>query len=189
MVPGTTWETHLTLPEELARAPAPPEPPGGEGTFLTAADLQDMRASDMADVVRRVAPEMVGGPRGQPGQVSRLRGRNRATVTGRTEPVIVVDGQLQGASPRLLSELRPADVAAVHIAPGAGGAWKYGSSGGLVEIWTRRGPGGAGVGRPEACPDPPPPGQEDGSEIRPADGAAGARPAPLGASGAPGRLP
>jgi hypothetical protein len=157
VVLGTTWETNLSLPEAYALAPSPdiPQPETREGTFLAADDLAEVRGRSLADVVRRVAPEMVEGPAGQPGRVSALRGRNRATVSGLTRPVVVVDGSTVADGPRLLSELRPTDVQAIHVVPGASGAWKYGSSGGLIQVWTRRGSGGE-VGGAEACPDPLP---------------------------------
>lgn len=149
-------EYHLTLPAGIADQQREDMRARAEGTFLTADDISKIRARRVIDVVRRVAPDMVGGPGVQPGDVSSVRGRNRATMTGVTQPVIVVDDAVLGRGDRILSDLSPDEVAAIEILKGAAGGWMYGSegSGGVIRVWTRRGAGAAAPTGPDSCEVP-----------------------------------
>ena len=82
-----------------------------------------------------------------------VRGRNRATASGVTEPVLVVDGAVLGRGDRILSDLAPGEVAALEILKGAAGGWMYGSvgAGGVIRVWTKRGGAASAPVGPESC--------------------------------------
>jgi hypothetical protein len=145
-------ELVVLLPDAMARMDLGPDFEAGEGTLVTGPEIESMRANTLTDVIRRIAPEMVEQGANQPGESTRLRGRNRATVGGRTEPVLVLDGLPQTTPAAILRDVRPTDVAAIQILSGAAGAWQFGSTGGLIRIWTKRGRGGGAVGLPANCP-------------------------------------
>jgi hypothetical protein len=149
-------EYHLTLPQEIAEMQREDMRARAEGIYMTADEIMATRARRMIDVVRRVAPQMVGAPGVQPGDVSPVRGRNRATASGVTEPVLVVDGAVLGRGDRILSDLAPGEVAAMEILKGAAGGWMYGSegAGGVIRVWTKRGGAASAPVGPESCEVP-----------------------------------
>lgn len=150
--PGAAGEAEVKLPASLAREEPGPDFEPGQGKIVLAPEIEDMRARSLVDVLRRVAPEMVEQAPNQPGETTRLRGRNTATVGGRTEPMVVLDGAPQGNAPAVLRDIRPDEVAALQVLPGAAGGWMYGTSGGMIRIWTKRGRGPGAVGGPVDCP-------------------------------------
>lgn len=145
-------ELELLLPDAMARMDLGPDFEEGQGKLATADDIARMRARTLTDVIRRMAPEMVDAAPNQPGEAARLKGRNTATAGGFVEPVVVLDGLPQVGAAQLLRDIRPDEVAAVQVMPGAAGGWMYGSSGGMIRIWTKRGRGGGAVGAPANCP-------------------------------------
>lgn len=149
-------EYHLTLPREIADRQRDDMRARAEGIYMTADEIMATRSRRMIDVVRRVAPQMVGGPGVQPGEVSPVRGRNRATASGVTEPVLVIDGAVLGRGDRILSDLAPDEVAALEILKGAAGGWMYGSegAGGVIRVWTKRGGAASSPVGPESCEIP-----------------------------------
>ena len=149
-------EYHLTLPQEIADRQREDMRARAEGIYMTADEIIATRSRRMIDVVRRVAPQMVGAPGVQPGDVSPVRGRNRATASGVTEPVLVVDGAVLGRGDRILSDLAPDEVAALEILKGAAGGWMYGSegAGGVIRVWTKRGGAASSPVGPESCEVP-----------------------------------
>lgn len=149
---GATPEAELLLPDAMARMDLGPDFEAGEGKLVTAPEIESMRARTVFDVLRRVAPDMVDATPNQPGETQQLRGRNRATLSGRTEPILVLDGLPQGNAAYVLKDLRPDQVAAIQILAGAAGGWVYGASGGMIRIWTKRGRGSGAVGLPGSCP-------------------------------------
>lgn len=149
------WTTNLSLPESMASAHRTARSGNDPRLILNAADLDEIPARTLADVLRRELPDMVIGVPGQPGQWARVEGRNRATVTGSTTPLFVVDGIRLGNTPEILWDLSPGDVAAVEVLRGASGGWSYGTgaSGGVILIHTKKGMG-ATVGAPSNCQIP-----------------------------------
>ncbi|GMV04392.1 MAG: hypothetical protein AMXMBFR53_06730 [Gemmatimonadota bacterium] len=145
-------ELELVLPDAMARMDLGPDFEEGQGELATADDIARMRARTLTDVIRRMAPEMVDATPNQPGEAARLKGRNTATAGGFVEPVVVLDGLPQVGAAQLLRDIRPDEVAAVQVMSGAAGGWMYGSSGGMIRIWTKRGRGGGAVGAPSSCP-------------------------------------
>lgn len=164
--PSGEWITNLSLPEAMAAAHARALPGEGTAILLTAADLDARPAGSLADVLRRELPELGIAVPSQPGQTARVRGRNRATLTGSTTPLFILDGIQMGNDPRILWDIVPGDVAAVEVFRGAAGSWRYGgdASGGMIRIHTRGGRGEGGApGLPGACPGPDWGGREDGT--------------------------
>jgi hypothetical protein len=148
-----SWETELTLPQNMSGFQPPAElRPQGEGVWISASQIEEMRVRSAADVLRRAAPEMVSAAPGQPGRSGRLRGRTRATLTGESLPTVIVDGVRTEAP--ILWDLDAPDLAAVQILEGVSGGWIYGAPGGVVRVWTKRGGGRASAGTPDACPVP-----------------------------------
>ena len=159
LVYGLPFDIQLSFPEALAPEVSEVDRRGHEGAFVTASDIEAMRARTLLDVVRRVAPEMVDGTATVPGQSVSLRGRNRATVGGVTRPLFFLDEVQVGDGGDLLLEIPPGDVAAMELISSASGGWMYGHSGGVVRIWTKRGEGEPRpMMSPDECEIPPPPG-------------------------------
>ena len=150
--PGDAWVTNLSLPEEMADNHRSARRDGREGVLLNSADLSQLPARTLADVLRLEAPDMVIGMPGQPGRSARVQGRTRATATGATTPLFVLDGVRIGNDPSILWALTPEEVASVEILRGAVGGWSYGTdaSGGAILIETRRGTD-ASAGAPTSC--------------------------------------
>ncbi|HSM05197.1 MAG TPA: TonB-dependent receptor plug domain-containing protein [Longimicrobiales bacterium] len=146
------WVTNLSLPEEMAAAHRANRRDHRESLLLNAADLSQIPARTLADVLRREAPDMVIGLPGQPGRAARVQGRTRATATGATTPLFVLDGVRLGNDPSILWALTPEEVASVEILRGAVGGWSYGTdaSGGAILIETRRG-SDASATAPASC--------------------------------------
>ncbi|MCC8153740.1 MAG: TonB-dependent receptor plug domain-containing protein [Tannerellaceae bacterium] len=78
---------------------------------------------------------------GQPGQVGKIVIRGKATVTGNTDPLWVVDGVIIGSS---AGDLNPADIASMSILKDAASTAIYGSQGanGVIVVTTKKGQSG-----------------------------------------------
>ena len=131
-------------PEELKRR--------SEGEYYTSDELMDMNARSLLDVLRRVAPDMVGPQNGLPGATPSLQGRTR-TAQGTTAPVVVFDGILVSDGVRALGDMRPSDVESLEILKGANRGWEYGTggAGGVIKVVTNSGNLGHGVLHPDRC--------------------------------------
>lgn len=166
---GVTWgdidletgQSHATLvrvaaSEEAARAEKEARHRRrSQGEVVTAAEIQAMAESSLAEVIRRVAPNMVGSPSGQFGRSTSVRGRARNSfVSTAPEPVVVVDGVRVDDPATALDLIPPAEVAILEILPGAAGGWEFGSDGaaGLIRVTTRQ--GGDTSSGPEDCTVP-----------------------------------
>jgi outer membrane cobalamin receptor len=145
---GATGDTTLVVPGHLGNVDPSLDLVWSEGVVLTRDEIEDMRVRRLTDVVRRVAPEMVVG---NPGQGGGAVGRAVISVRGPTPPTILLDGVWLGTDSRVLWDVRPENVEAIQIMRGASGGWQYGSPGGLLRIWTRRGRGVEVLGAPESC--------------------------------------
>lgn len=138
---------------EPAAAEARP-PSHSPGRVITAQEITELHASSMVEVLRRIAPTMVGGPAGQVGAPTRLMGRGGRTVSDARIPLLVVDGYvlyLQDTS--VLESIPPGDVAWMEILPGSVGGWSFGTggTGGVIRIRTHRGTGITSDAAPEDC--------------------------------------
>ena len=109
-----------------------------QGVLLTAADIRELQATSLAEILRRVAPRMVGGDDGQAGGVARLRSRGPSSFQP-AEPVVVVDGARVQNGARALDLIDPHDVETLEVLPGAAAGWEYGSDGaaGVIRVTTR----------------------------------------------------
>ena len=139
-------------PEAEPTAPTPP--PDSPGRLVTSAEIREMSASSLVEVIRRVAPYMVAGPGGQAGAGTRLMGRGGRTVADARVPLVIVDDVvLFSGDPTLLDGIRLGDIAWLEILPGAVGGWSFGTkgSGGVIRIRTHRGGGVGSVADPADC--------------------------------------
>lgn len=151
------WITDLSLPDAVASRHIRMFPGEGTGVLLTAGDLNESPSASLADALRRALPELGVQLPTQPGRAGRVQGRNRATLTGSTTPLFIVDGMRMGNDPRILWDIPPGDVVAVEVLRGAAGAWRYGAdaTGGMIRIHTRGARGeGMGSALPASCPPP-----------------------------------
>lgn len=147
----------VDMPPPVHR-PGDVEPSGEDrGRVVTAREIAGMGAARLSDVVRRVAPEMIGAPTGDPGRASALRGRGSPSTSGPRVPVLVVDGVvIHATDASALDQVALNDVAWLEIVAGAAAGWQYGTggSGGIVRIHTKRGYRPSQDTSPEYCPLP-----------------------------------
>lgn len=142
--PGDTKrvETRVTLP-----APAPVtgmvEPPEESlGRVVTEGEIAEWGVVRVSEVVRRVAPEMIGAATGDPGRPAALRGRGSPSPSGDRVPVLVVDGiVVHAVDASALDEIAVRDIGWIEILPGAVAGWQYGTGGvgGVIRVQTKRG--------------------------------------------------
>lgn len=141
---GTLHRVELFLPATLeARAPAAPSDQSRSpaAVLVTAAEIEAMRARSVTDVVRRIAPSMVGNAGGRVGEYDRLQGRTINSLVDRQPPVVVVDGMRVDNGAEVLGLLSPSEVDHLEILRGAAGGWAFGSTGaaGAILVTTRTG--------------------------------------------------
>lgn len=154
---GTLHRAELFVPGVLVgRVATPPveERASPDALVVTAAELEEMRAANVTEVVRRLVPSMVGNAGGRVGEYDRLQSRTINSFVDRRPPVVVVDGVRMGNGAQALDLLRPSDVQRVEILRGAAAGWEYGSSGsaGAILVTTRRGNEASGSERPAPTP-------------------------------------
>lgn len=142
----------FSAPETLAADTRPPD--DSPGRVITADEIRDMQARTLVDVVRRVAPYMVGGPAGQVGAGTRLMGRGGRTIRDARVPLLVVDGVLLYLQDTgVLEAIPPGDVAWIEILAGTTAGWRFGTgaTGGVIRIRTHRGGGVPTERDPSEC--------------------------------------
>jgi len=128
---------------------------GSSMKVITGEEIRRRNLRSVQDAIRLVAPEMVGLESGQAGGRQALSGRGRTTVSGRRDPLIVVDGVQVVQNPLdALASIDPANIARIEVSKGAAGGWRYGLQGsnGVIRIQTW-GPAGDYTADtpPEAC--------------------------------------
>jgi hypothetical protein len=123
-----------------------------EGEYYSGEELMEMRGRSLLDILRRVAPEMVGPQNGLPGAAPQLMGRTR-TAQGTAAPIVVFDGVLVSDGVRALRDMRPSEVESLEVLKGANRGWEYGTggAGGVIKIVTNSGNLGHGVQHPDRC--------------------------------------
>lgn len=129
------------------------------GRLVTAEEIREMNAVTLADVIRRVEPNMVGAPTAVAGEVSSVEGRARnsfLSASGKEEPVVLIDGVRAVDGARALADLLPSEVETLELQPGASGGWEYGSAGaaGIIRVTTRRHSLAVRPARAEPCTVP-----------------------------------
>ncbi len=121
------------------------------GRKLGIRELQASQASNVMELIRQIAPNMLSPMRGDMGTSSFRAARGRSTGTT-DPPVVVIDGVRTAGAEGLLSTMRLDEISELEVQPGAAAGWEYGSSGasGVIKITMRRGlPDGA-----EELPEP-----------------------------------
>jgi hypothetical protein len=118
------------------------------GKRVEAAEIDRMRVSSATELIRRVAPAMVGPLSGDPGAASAIRSGRARSFMPEDPPVVVIDGVRITGSDRALYDLRASDIAVLEVLPGAVAGWEFGSAGaaGVIKITLRR---GVATGTPE----------------------------------------
>lgn len=167
--PGEIRQVAFAVPSEVD----PPEDPAAEarawrrrsqGTLVTAEEIQEMRVLSLAEVIRRVAPSMVGAPAAQAGGVTHLRSRSTVSASGPVEPIVVIDGTVAGEASEALAHIPPSEVESLEILKGASAGWAYGTggTGGVIKVVTKQGEQGYWRADPHRCEIPPFPSRESG---------------------------
>jgi iron complex outermembrane receptor protein len=109
---------------------------------IGAAEIANLHARDLTDVLSRLVPGLVSTASSQPGQDVPLRSRGQISVHGPVPPAVVLDGMLMGeAGVARIDDIAPNDVAWIEVARGAAGGWEVGTggAGGVIRIQTKGG--------------------------------------------------
>ena len=115
------------------------------GRRLGIRELEASKASNVMELIRQIAPNMLTPMRGD-GDVSSFRSARGRSLGTSDPPVVVIDGVRTAGAEGLLSTMRLSEIAEIEVQPGAAAGWEYGSSGasGVIKIQLRRGlPDGA----------------------------------------------
>ena len=94
--------------------------------------------SPLASLSGKVAGASVVTVSGQPGAAPAIRLRSPASISGKTDPLIIVDGTITRLS---LADIASEDIERVEVIKGAAASSLYGSdaANGVVQIFTKRG--------------------------------------------------
>jgi TonB-linked SusC/RagA family outer membrane protein len=95
-------------------------------------------ASPVAALQGKVAGASLQNSSGQPGAAPAIRLRSATSLTGRQDPLIIIDGTISRLS---LADINSEDIERVEIIKGAAASSLYGSdaANGVIQIFTRRG--------------------------------------------------
>jgi TonB-dependent SusC/RagA subfamily outer membrane receptor len=131
---------------------------GNSISQVNARDIQLATVTDLGDVLQgRAAGVQVNDFSGQVGTASQIRLRGNNSLTQGNDPLIYVDGvrievspimgddDEVGASPNVLDMLNPSDIERIEIIKGPAATTLYGTeaSGGVIQVFTKRGTSGA----------------------------------------------
>ena len=106
---------------------------------VDASQLKDTPGtSPLASLSGKVAGASVVTVSGQPGAAPAIRLRAPTSITGKTDPLIIVDGTITRLS---LADIASEDIERVEVVKGAAASSLYGSdaANGVVQIFTKRG--------------------------------------------------
>ena len=111
------------------------------GKRLELDEIDRSNASNVLELIRRLAPGMVSPMQGDPGNVSSVQASRGRSMGAQDPPVVVIDGVRTPGAEGLLSTMRPSEISQLEVQPGAAAGWEYGSSGasGVIKITMRRG--------------------------------------------------
>lgn len=122
---------------------------------ITGEEIRRRHFRSIPDVLRALAPDMVGGESASAGGRQSLRGRGAPTVGASGDPLVVIDGVRMGQrSMDALASMNANEVERVEVVRGGTGGWRYGIQGanGVIRITTRDATGGhGGDTAPQAC--------------------------------------
>ncbi len=164
LTPAETHEARLTVAAGFASAAAAQQEESrrtrSKGKFLTGAEIDELHATSMAEVIRRVAPTMVMGAPEEAGGITQLTSRGSNSIVSRSVPIVVIDGMRMDDGASALNNVRPSEVETLEILPGAAGGWEFGSSGsgGVIKVTTGRS-GASALSTDKACVVPDFPGR------------------------------
>lgn len=154
LAPGEIKRVAFGVPSEMVGiGPAPEDlKKRSEGDYFTRDELLEMRARNLLEALRRVAPDMVGPAGGQPGASASLLGRTRGS-SGAVPPLVVLDGVPVSDGVTALRDLKPEDAFSLEVLRGASRGWEYGTggSGGVIKVVTQSGNPGHGIAHPDRC--------------------------------------
>ena len=108
-------------------------------TAVDASQLKDTPGtSPLASLSGKIAGASVVTVSGQPGSAPAIRLRAPTSISGRTDPLIIVDGTITRLS---LADVASEDIERVEVLKGAAASSLYGSdaANGVVQIFTKRG--------------------------------------------------
>ena len=108
-------------------------------TAVDASQLKDAPGTTpLASLSGKVAGASVATVSGQPGAAPAIRLRAPTSISGRTDPLIIVDGTISRLS---LADISSEDIERVEVIKGAAASSLYGSdaANGVVQIFTMRG--------------------------------------------------
>jgi hypothetical protein len=111
-----------------------------EGTGLkvtTREEIQRLKARTVPEILRRIAPSMVGGPTAKPGTTLRATERGRTTITRSRTPLLLLDG-VRVSDMQALESIDPSTVIRIEVGGGAVAGWEHGLDGanGVIHIYT-----------------------------------------------------
>lgn len=122
---------------------------------MTGEEIRRRHFRSVGDIIRVLAPDMVGGQSGSVDGRQSLRNRGAPTVGASADPLVVLDGVRMGQrSMDALAGINPDELERVEIVRGGTGGWRYGSQGanGVIRIMTRDARGAYGQEtRPQDC--------------------------------------
>jgi len=107
------------------------------------ADIKDAPVTSIDQSLQgRIAGVDVMSTTGEPGAVTSIRIRGTRSISATNEPLIVVDGVMDGVSD--IADINPADIASISVLKDASSTAIYGSRGsnGVIIITTQRGQSG-----------------------------------------------
>lgn len=121
---------------------------------MEAEEIRRRGFRSVTDIVRALAPTMVGRESSSTGFRQEIRGRSRSTAGGSTEPLVVVDGvRITQRVADALAMIDPATVRRVSVVRGTAGGWGYGTQAvnGVILIETLERPVHDASTPPGAC--------------------------------------
>lgn len=113
---------------------------GGAVRSMSGEEIRRRSFRSIQDILRVLAPDMVGGQSGSVGERQSLRSRGAPTVGASADPLVIVDGVRMGQRPMdALAGISPDEVDLVEVVRGGTGGWRYGIQGanGVIRITTR----------------------------------------------------
>lgn len=124
------------------------------GRRLEAHEIEGMNARNVMELIRRLAPNMVGPMPGDVGATARFRSaRGRSTAVA-DPPILLIDGVRTPGAEGALFQMRPNEVESIEVQPGAAAGWEYGSAGasGVIKVTLKKGLASGASERPLPTP-------------------------------------
>lgn len=140
---GDVDSAHVDLTvglQRLAGADAARTRARAEGTGLkvvTREEILAMGTRTLPEILRHVAPSMVGAAASRPGTTVRVRERGVSTLTGDRTPLLLLDG-VRVADVRAYDGIDPATIMRIEIGAGTVGGWEHGldAASGVIHVHT-----------------------------------------------------